>query len=440
MSDVPEENSLNSSKRSLEEEEEEMVQPYKRFKVGTEGEDRRWQLPESLLEFIENNFEKYIPDKDLKESVMVPNPKPENMASVRKLDCYLQELMKDKKKSQELSLDATFEKFQDKINNIMGPLSRLWKAVDSVVTAVQEGSEDPPQLHVREALSLIEQTVVLVGQSHNAVQYERRKNVLGAILPNTQVSSTLKEKAEMLAKPDKSLFGKEFQDDVIETFKARKKSMEAFSIGSKGSSSSSNGRSRGGQFEQPFRQGPLQRKNQFRGQFNNNRKNYNSSKCLSLFKGKGTLSQISCTSSTNESRGFDSGSSNNKKNVLSFENSQGASSRAIKRVFTCLGNTDSRSDNFKHSVRFRNPFSVKSISSTNTISTKNGFKTKRFSRGGSTSNVVEGCHPGNKFIRRGVSKQHFSGPQKGWGSETCYKFESSESFCPLRAFQDGGVT
>lgn len=105
----------------------------------------------------------------------------------------------------------------------MGPLSRLWKSVDSVVTALQEESEDPPQLHVRDALSFFEQTVILDGQSHNALQYERRKNIFGAILPGNQTSTTLKEKSEMLSKQDKFLFGKEFQEHIIESLKARKK-------------------------------------------------------------------------------------------------------------------------------------------------------------------------------------------------------------------------
>ena len=206
--------------------EDDLQGNYKRFKVTVEGEDSKWSLPTSLEEYLKENFEKFIPEKNIKESILAHHPKPENMVPGRKLDCYLQDLLKDKKKSQELVIDATLEKIQSKTDDIMGPLSRLWTSVNNVVTGGTEDEDN--RLHVEEALKLIEQTILLIGQSHNTILYERRKNVLSAILPNHQVAATLREKADLLSKDDQYLFGKEFQDHVLETSKARKKSWKPF--------------------------------------------------------------------------------------------------------------------------------------------------------------------------------------------------------------------
>ena len=71
-----------SEKRSAEGNlEEEESSSYKRFKVTVEGESSRWSLPAPLEEYLKENFEKYIPDKNIKESILTPNPKPDNMVS-----------------------------------------------------------------------------------------------------------------------------------------------------------------------------------------------------------------------------------------------------------------------------------------------------------------------------------------------------------------------
>ena len=126
--------------------EDDLQGNYKRFKVTVEGEDSKWSLPTSLEEYLKENFEKFIPEKNIKESILAHHPKPENMVPGRNLDCYLQDLLKDKKKSQELAIDATLEKIQSKTDDIMGPLSRLWTSVNNVVTGGTEDEDN--RLHV----------------------------------------------------------------------------------------------------------------------------------------------------------------------------------------------------------------------------------------------------------------------------------------------------
>lgn len=70
----------------------------------------KWELPSGMLEFIEQNFEVYIKEKSLKENILAKHPVPKNMKKVRKLDIFLQELMKDCKNKVEFELESIYEK------------------------------------------------------------------------------------------------------------------------------------------------------------------------------------------------------------------------------------------------------------------------------------------------------------------------------------------
>ena len=177
-----------------EREGEEVVEPpRKRFKITSEEEENAWSLPDEMLEYVNEQFEKYIKEKDLKESIMSLHPIPSNMRKVKKLDMFLQELMKDARKKNELDLETTFEKLQQKLFAIMGPLGRIWKSVDQQVRGIATEEET---LSLPEAADLLEQSVLLLGQCSNTITYERRKNVLSSILTggSSQVPTMLKDK------------------------------------------------------------------------------------------------------------------------------------------------------------------------------------------------------------------------------------------------------
>ena len=76
-----------------EREEKEVVEPpRKRFNITSEEEENAWTLPEEMLEYVNEQFENYIKEKDLKESILSLHPIPSNMRKVKKLDIFLQEL------------------------------------------------------------------------------------------------------------------------------------------------------------------------------------------------------------------------------------------------------------------------------------------------------------------------------------------------------------
>ena len=67
-------------------------------------------------------LKKYVPDKELKDSILLKNPVPENVhIAVRRMDDFLD--LKDKKK---LELESMLEKIQKKDLEVVGPMTRLW--------------------------------------------------------------------------------------------------------------------------------------------------------------------------------------------------------------------------------------------------------------------------------------------------------------------------
>ena len=79
-----------------------------------------------------NNSEKYIPEKYVKETILIKTPRPENLRPVKKLDDYLQELLKQKKRRQDIVIDNTLETVQDKVLDIIVPLLKLWVMIEQV--------------------------------------------------------------------------------------------------------------------------------------------------------------------------------------------------------------------------------------------------------------------------------------------------------------------
>ena len=66
------------------------------------------------------------------------------------------------------------EKLQRKTVDEMGPLSKLWNILEGGTGA----EENAVQISINDLLHYVEQTVLLLGQSSNAITYHRRLNLL----------------------------------------------------------------------------------------------------------------------------------------------------------------------------------------------------------------------------------------------------------------------
>ena len=78
-----------------------------------------------MVNYENKYFEEYIPEDSLKEAILCQNPVPGNLDNVKKLDDFLRDILKEKRKLNEQNIENVLEKFQRKPVDVMCPLSKL---------------------------------------------------------------------------------------------------------------------------------------------------------------------------------------------------------------------------------------------------------------------------------------------------------------------------
>ena len=105
----------------------------------------------------------------------------------------------------------------------MGPLSKIWTAVESV----RLSQDDSVEVDLKEIQEFVEQTVLLLGQASNSISYYRSFYMLLALTNSPQQSSKmLREDSQLLQKNDNNLFRKRFRGNIWHTFKSKKQTIE----------------------------------------------------------------------------------------------------------------------------------------------------------------------------------------------------------------------
>ena len=83
----------------------------------------------------------------------------ENMNTVKKLDDFLKDLLKENKKTNEQNLENIFEKLQNKTRDVMGPQAKLLKILEDA----KQAQDEAVHISVNELLFYVEQIVLLLG-------------------------------------------------------------------------------------------------------------------------------------------------------------------------------------------------------------------------------------------------------------------------------------
>ena len=84
-----------------------------------------------MAQYANVNFDTYMKEADLIKAVLIKNPVPENINPVKTLYDIVKHILQDKKKQKNLNFDNVLEKIQSRNRSVMGPLSKIWTAVDS---------------------------------------------------------------------------------------------------------------------------------------------------------------------------------------------------------------------------------------------------------------------------------------------------------------------
>ena len=185
------------------ESENEMVD--KRFKIIPQREEFKWNLPSSMADYVNLHFRNYIPDKDIEENTV-----PSNVQEVPLLGDFAKTLLV---LQTAISTDHQMEKFQEKMLQFMGPLSRLCKGLKGVQNEYSEAVEVPVDLFA----TMIEQNALLLGQASLSISYTHRLQMMKTLVKDPRkVMTLLKGKSAILQESEIQQFGKKFLPHMIE--------------------------------------------------------------------------------------------------------------------------------------------------------------------------------------------------------------------------------
>ena len=199
--------SHSSSSESVEEDQE-----IKRFHIVSNEDQFKWDLLSEL----------YIPEKSIHEAICEVHPVPNNLNQVKKMDEFLRGLLKEKNTNNSLPVYENLGKIQKRTLSVMGPLSKVWLKLENAKKS------DAPPLSLDEILSLLEQSICLLGQISISILYHPRYNILLSVWSPQEAKNMLKNKAELLQTNDENIFGKQFSNHLTESVKSKKSSKEFF--------------------------------------------------------------------------------------------------------------------------------------------------------------------------------------------------------------------
>ena len=177
-----------------------------------------------MSDYSKFHFKNYIPHKDIYEKVLTENPVPSILQEVPVLDDFVKTLLASQTV---ITTDSQMGKFQEKILQVMGPLSRPWKGLEYV----RNESSETVVVPVNTFATLIEQTTLLLGQVSLSISNARGLNILKTLLKDPCKAKTLlKEKTALLQEEEGHLFDKIFRSHKLEIERPKKKSLEVFKV------------------------------------------------------------------------------------------------------------------------------------------------------------------------------------------------------------------
>ena len=86
-----------------------------RFQVISEEEKFRYNFPTDMAEYANTHFETYVKEADLEQQILTENPVPDNLDQVKKLDDFVRDILKDKRKQKDLDMIAHLKNFSRRI-------------------------------------------------------------------------------------------------------------------------------------------------------------------------------------------------------------------------------------------------------------------------------------------------------------------------------------
>ena len=152
--------STRDSESEVSEKEHDEYADFKRFGAVPKHDEFKWNLPENLAKCTSDHFNKFIPKKDFQESALVENPAPLNLHPPKKMDEFMRDKIFEKiAGSLEEVADSNLIKLQQKLLDVMRPLSKVWTIVENTSNFRFKQVE----ASLTEIMKDLDQTVILLG-------------------------------------------------------------------------------------------------------------------------------------------------------------------------------------------------------------------------------------------------------------------------------------
>ena len=145
----------------------------------------------------------FIPDAQLEVSILKHNPITSNVPPPAPLDEFLSWDFKENFKYSQMQEDKLLQKMQQKLLNVLGPLSKNWQKIEDSTQC----KTDRIEIGLCQFKELTEQSIIMFGQVFDNVTYNRRLSVLNAFMKEHKSKQMLKEKAGIFSESHKELFG-----------------------------------------------------------------------------------------------------------------------------------------------------------------------------------------------------------------------------------------
>ena len=428
-----------------------------------------WQLPAEREAAITQHFYEIMPDDVIKETILKDAPVPvSNKLHPLDLDSDMLDLLPKAAVKPTKSTDYGYRRMQRKVFEVMGPLSKVWCMVEDIA---KEGNK---VVDIDEIRTLIQQSIILLGQVNASGNYSRRFNIMSRFLRDQKrARNLLLSNSQLLNSNDKDLFGQKFYKALRKVAKGNKHKKEIVAELGGASSQKRKPFRKGALAFQPTRGGQQHQYGQYhyqnqpqaqdkqskagrgrsqtsRGQGRQNQtKRYvcftsssfikckhrhrdNQNKCGVSGKGRGK----SCRTNIAFLKKCPCGTDCSRLGALRAK-TRLACWREVKTLQGKLGKAHSRPSHSRSRVRL-------SSSICGTASTAdNSSQTKIFHCGGEKhnegdpKNASEKCYRESASRKRSISKSHFSSTKKGWHKQACVQLEKPKQVCAIRTLQDG---
>ena len=138
------------------------------------------------------------------------------------LDEFLRVVVQENHKYSQIQEDKLLQKMQQKLLNVLVPLSKIWQEIEDSTPC----KTDRVEIDLREFKELAEQSIMMFGQLFNNITYNRRLSVLNALMKAHKSKQMSKEKASIFSESHKELFGQNVRENWFTNLKTKPKYQE----------------------------------------------------------------------------------------------------------------------------------------------------------------------------------------------------------------------